>query len=192
MKTRVRPEYWAHARCLPARGASSRSPVSGSRSRRMTIVAYGTTVDAVTITDVTPTTEETNAATELVNVAAVEPAVKSPVLASIVPPPAPIIAHDGVIAMTLPCVSVPTAVNCCVAPSTTLGLLGEMVTFVSAPGKTVIDARPEVEPHPDPCRATTVFVNVPATVPAVKTPLLSIEPPPETTNHVGVIGTTLS
>src|SRR4051812_29263083 len=115
-----------------------------------------------------------------------------PVVGSIVPPPAQSIDHTGVIGTTLPCASVPTAVNCCVAPTTTVGLGGETVIVVSAPGSTTTVARPLIEPHPEPTRAITVFVNVPADVPAVKTPLVSIVPPPPITIHVGEIGTTLS
>src|SRR5256885_15858879 len=57
---------------------------------------------------------------------------------------------------------------------------------------TVTVARALIAPQPDPIRATTVFVNVPATVPAVNTPPASMAPPPLTTSHVGAIGTTLS
>src|SRR5688572_4175642 len=143
----------------------------------------------VTITVAVPATPLLVARTVLSNVPAVPPAVKTPEFALIVPP---LFTTDqtGVMPIGLPLASLPTAVNCWfVLISTDAGFgVTMMVTTVGAGGVTMTVAVPEMAP----LVARTVFVNVPAVVPAVNAPLPAIiAPPPATTDHVGVIATTL-
>jgi hypothetical protein len=115
------------------------------------------------------------ALTVLVKVPVVVPAVKSPVDGSMVPPPA-VTDQTGVIATTLPCASLPTAVNCCVVLMGRVAGFGVTVIVASGPAITVTVADASIPRHV----ATTVLV-VPAIEPAVKRPVLeSIEPPPVT------------
>src|SRR5688500_12642205 len=62
-----------------------------------------------------------------------------------------------------------------------------MVIVASGPGSTTAVAKPLTEPPV----ARTVLVNVPATVPAEKSPELLIVPPPFTTDHTGLTETGL-
>lgn len=112
------------------------------------------------------------------------PAVKRPDARSIEPPPATT-DQVGEIATTLPAASVPTAVNCCVAPAASDAGLGVTVMLASGPAVTMTVAvlvRPPVV-------ALTVPVNVSGVVPAVNMPELVIVPPPATTDQVGVTAT---
>jgi hypothetical protein len=121
-----------------------------------------------------PNIEPLVARTVLLNVPVAPPAVNNPVLALMVPPPA-VTDQTGVIATTLPCASLPTAVNCCVVLMGSVGF-GVTVIVASGPATTVTVADASIPRHV----ATTVLVT-PATEPAVKRPLLeSIEPPPVT------------
>jgi hypothetical protein len=93
----------------------------------------------------------------------------------------------GVIATRLPFASLPTAVNSRVRPTLSVVGFGVTVMLASGPGVTVTVAVP-VSPS---LLACTVLMNVPLTVPAVKRPASSTEPPPATMDQVGVNCTTL-
>src|ERR1035437_5913752 len=108
------------------------------------------------------------ALTVLVNVPDVVPAVNKPV--ELIVPPLAATDQVGAIATTLPLASLPTAVNCCVPPVARLLGFGLTVIVASAPTATFTVAKPEMPP----LVACTVFGYVPATVPAVKTPVLPL------------------
>src|ERR1035437_2275942 len=73
----------------------------------------------------------------------------------------------GTIATMFPFASLPTAVNCCVPPVERLLVLGLTVIDASAPRPTFTVAEPAMPL----LVACTVLAYVPATVPAVKTPV---------------------
>src|ERR1035437_8020205 len=93
----------------------------------------------------------------------------------------------GTITTMFPFASLPTAVNCCVPPVERLLVLGLTVIDASAPTATFTVAKPEMPP----LVACTVFGYVPATVPAVKTPVLPLMLPAVafTTDQTGTITT---
>ena len=92
-----------------------------------------------TVTVAVAEIEPLDTRTVFVNVPATAAAVKSPVLGSIVPPLATT-DHAGVKATTLPCASLPTAVNCCVARMATVAGDGVIVIVASGPVVTITDA----------------------------------------------------
>src|SRR2546423_6790207 len=128
------------------------------------------------LTVAVPKIEPLVALTVLENVPAVVPAVKSPPGVVIVPPQL-VTDQAGVTGTTLPATSLPTAVNCCVAPTATVAGFGVTVIVARAPAVTVTVAVPETVP----LVAWTVLAYVPGVVPAVKRPVALIEPPPLTT-----------
>ena len=132
-----------------------------------------------------PETVPLVARTVLVKVPAALPAVKRP-LALIVPPLATT-DQTGVNATMLLPASRPTAVNCRVPLLARTTVFGETVTDATAPAPIDTEEVPEMVP----LVARTVLVKVEATLPAVKRPVLLIVPPAATTDHVGVIATTL-
>lgn len=118
------------------------------------------------------------------NVPGVVPAVKTPVVALMVPPPLTT-DQTGVIATVLPPASRPTAVKVCCAPIARVAGFGVTVIDASGPTVTVTVAVPEIVP----LVALTVLAKVPGVVPAVKRPVVLIAPPPATTDQTGVIAT---
>ena len=160
----------------------------GAAAPRFTIDGGGGAV-AVTITVAVPEIVPLVALTVLLNVPATAPAVNRPVLAPMVPPPFTT-DQTGVIAMTLPFPSRPTAVNCWVALTRTVAGFG--VTVMVASDEALTDTITVAVPEIVPLVALTVLVNVPVTAPAVNTPVLaSMLPPPFTTDQTGVMATTL-
>ena len=140
-----------------------------------------------TITVAVPLTLPLVALTVLENVPASVPAVNTPVLASMVPPPLTT-DHTAVMGTALPFASVPIAVNCCVAPGASVTGLGVTMMPASGPVTIVTVALPLMAP----LVARTVFAYVPVGPDAVNRPeLASIEPPPLVTDHTGVMATTL-
>ena len=95
--------------------------------------------------------------------------------------------QTGVIGTTLLPMSLPTAVNCCVALMPINAGPGVTVIVANAPARIGTVAVPEIVP----LVAFTELVNVPAVDPAVNKPVLLTVPPPATTDHVGVMVTTL-
>src|SRR5436309_14570422 len=89
--------------------------------------------------------------------------------------------HVGLNGTTFPPASLPTATNCRVVVTARVTGFGVRTMEASAPGVTVIEARPEIPPTV----ARTVLANEPATRPAENTPLELIVPPFATTDHVG-------
>ena len=127
------------------------------------------------------------AVTVFVNVPAADPAVNTPVTALIVPPPL-VTVQIGMMLTTLPAASRPTAVNCCcvlAAIDTGVGVT-VMVATTGAGGVATVVTMTVAKAERDPLVARIVFVNVPATEPAVKSPIGEMVPPPETTLQVGV------
>src|SRR5450759_1468777 len=141
---------------------------------------------AVTMAVAVPKIAPLVARTVLVNVPATAPAVKRPEAALMAPPPA-VTDQTGVIATTLPLASRPTAVYCRVVLMGMVPGFGVTVIVASTPGVTMTVAVTVI-----PLQVTdTVLVNVPATVPAVNSPVWVIVPPPATTDQVGVTARTL-
>jgi hypothetical protein len=129
----------------------------------------------VTVTVAEPKRLPLVARTVLLNVPIDPPAVNNPVFASIVPPPFTT-DHTGVIATTLPPASLPTAVNCCCVLIPSVTGFGVTVIVASGPATTVTVADAAI-----PRQVATTVLLVPATEPAVKTPVLGLmEPPPVT------------
>src|SRR5450759_533795 len=128
------------------------------------------------------------ALTVLANVPVAPPAVKRPVTASMLPP---LFTTDqtrgGGIGTTLPPASLPTAVNCCVAPMASVSGFGVTVIVKSGPAITVTVAVPKMAPWV----ALTVLANVPIVLPAVKKPVALMLPGGLTVDQTGVIATTL-
>src|SRR6185503_4224441 len=144
----------------------------------------GVVVPGVTITVATPDSVPLVACTVPLNVPAVAPAVKFP-LELMLPPPFTT-DQTGVIGVTLPPTSLPTAVNCCVPLIRTDPGVGDTVIVAGAPAVTVTVPAPETPPTV----ATIEFVNVPTVLPAVKSPVAALMvPPPATTDQTGVIVT---
>jgi hypothetical protein len=127
---------------------------------------------AMTVTVAVPKIVPLVALTLLGNVPVVFPAVKRPVVATMVPGGLTV-DQVGVIATTLPFASFPTAVNCCVAPMSNVGF-GVTVIVASGPAVTMTVAVAVT------LLQVTDTVIVPAVVPAVNSPVLVIVPPPET------------
>jgi hypothetical protein len=144
------------------------------------VTGFGVTVivasgPGVTIAVAVPKMDPLVALTVFGNVPAVVPAVNNPVAALMVPPPA-VTDHTGVIATTFPFASRPTAVYCWVPLIGIVPGFGVTVIVASGPATTVTVAEADI-----PRQVATTVLLVPATVPAVKTPVLgSIEPPPVT------------
>lgn len=132
----------------------------------------------MTVTVAVPKIVPLVARTLLGNVPVVLPAVKTPVVATMVPGGLTV-DQAGVIATTLPFASLPTAVNCCVAPMSSVGF-GVTVIVASGPAVTVTVAVAVTPLH------VTDTVDVPGVEPAVNNPVLVIVPPP-TTDQVGVV-----
>jgi hypothetical protein len=122
------------------------------------------------------------ARTVLANVPATVPAVKSPLLALMVPPPF-VTDQTGVIVTTLLLASRPTAVYCWVPLIGIVPGLGVTVIVASGPAVTMIVAEADTPLHV----TTTVLVNVPAVVPAVNNPVCVIVPPPAATDQTGLL-----
>ena len=139
---------------------------------------------AVTVTVAVPEIAPLVALTVLVNVPATAPAVKRPVAALMLPPPFTT-DQTGEIGKMLPSPSRPTAVNCCVPLVWTEAGFGVTVMVASDRGKRGHGSRFAVaKPETVPLVALTVLVNVPATAPAVKRPVLaSMVPPPHDRPH---------
>jgi len=137
--------------------------------------------DAMTVTVAVPKIEPLVARTLLANVPVVFPAVKRPEVALMVPGGLTVDQTSGLSVTTLPAPSLPTAVNCCVAPTSSVGF-GVTVIVASGPTVTMTVAVADIPLQV----TTTVFVYVPGTVPAVKSPVWVIVPPPDATDHVGV------
>src|ERR1700694_25031 len=155
-----------------------------------TVAGFGVTVMVasapVPMTVALPETEPLVATTVLGNVPDAPPAVKRPVPATMLPPPAATV-QTGVIGTMLPPASLPTAVNCCWAPGASVAGFGVTVIVASGPTVTMTVAVPEIAP----LVALTVLANVPVVVPAVKRPEAALMlPPPATTDQTGVIATT--
>src|SRR5450759_2713300 len=144
---------------------------------------------AVTTTVAVPKTVPLVALTVLGNVPAAPPAVKRPVLATMLPPPFTTDqTRGGGIGTTLPPASLPTAANCCVVLMASVSGFGVTVIVKSGPAITMAVAVPKIVP----LVARTVLVNVPVTAPAVKRPEPALmAPPPAVTDQTGVIATTL-
>jgi hypothetical protein len=135
--------------------------------------------EAMTVTVAVPKIVPLVALTLLGNVPVVLPAVKRPEAATIVPGGLTVV-QTGVIATTLPFASWPTAVNCCVAPMSSVGF-GVTVIVVSGPAVMMTVAEAVT-----PLQVTdTLFVNVPAVGPAVYSPVLVIVPPPPLAAQMG-------
>ena len=112
------------------------------------------------------------------------PAVKSPDVGLIEPPPATT-DQLGTIGITLPLASLPTAVNCWVVLMTSETGFGVTVIVASGPATTMTVAVPDIPS----LVALTVLLYVPGTVPAVKRPDAPIVPPPAAMDHAGVTAT---
>ena len=84
------------------------------------------------------------ACTVLLNVFAVVPAVNRPV--ALIEPPPLITCHAGVIATTLFCASLATAVNCCVPPVASDAGFGVTVIVATGPAITDTEAAPLMPP----------------------------------------------
>jgi hypothetical protein len=136
--------------------------------------------DAITVTVAVPKIAPLVARTLFGNVPVVFPAVKRPEAATMVPGGLTV-DQTGVIVTTLPLASLPTAVNCCVAPTRSVGF-GVTVIVASGPAVTMTVAVAETPLQV----TTTVLVYVPGTVPAVNSPVWVIVPPPAATDHTGV------
>jgi hypothetical protein len=140
----------------------------------------------VTIAVAVPKIVPLVALTVFVNVPTAPPAVNgavSPVVpAGMVPPPAVTdqVGANGEIMLPLP--SLPTAVYVIVVLIGNVPGFGVTVIVASGPAVTMTVAKAVMPLHV----TETVLVNVPATVPAVKSPVCVIVPPPATTAHVGV------
>src|ERR1019366_3217510 len=94
----------------------------------------------------------------------------------------------GTITTGFPFTSLPTAVNCCGAPTLSVSDGGLTVIVASAPATTFTVATPEMGP----LVACTVFAYAPATVPAVNSPALSmVHAVTFTTDQLGGTGTML-
>src|SRR6476619_7058935 len=119
----------------------------------------------VTVTVAEPKIVPLVARTVLLNVPVTPPAVNKPLPALMTPPPFTT-DHTGVIATTLPPASLPTAVNCCGVLIASVTGFGVTVIVASGPGVTMAVAVPKMLP----LVARTVFVKVPAVVPAVNNP----------------------
>src|SRR5690242_19727246 len=139
----------------------------------------------VTTTVARPLMAPLVAETVFVKVPATPPAVNMPV--RLMAPPPAATDHVGEMAMTLLPASLPTAVNCCVPLAASVSGFGVTVMLASAPALTTTVAVPEMVP----LAAFTVFGKEPSVVPAVNNPLALMAPPLATTDHVGVIVTTL-
>jgi hypothetical protein len=140
----------------------------------------------VTIAVAVPKIVPLVALTVLVNVPTAPPAVKgavSPVVpAGMVPPPA-VTDHVGVNGeMMLPLPSLPTAVYVIVVLIGSVPGFGVTVIVATGPAVTITVAKAVMPLHV----TETVLLNVPGVVPAVKSPVCVIVPPPATTDHVGV------
>src|SRR5688500_6744683 len=106
------------------------------------------------------------------------PAVKRPVLATMVPGGL-VLDQTGVAVRTLPLASLMTALNCAVTPIACV-VSGATTIVAGAPGVTMTVANAVMPLHV----TLTVLVNVPAAVPAVNKPVDAlIVPPPATTAH---------
>src|SRR5450759_167525 len=151
------------------------------------VSGFGVTVivksgPAITVTVAVPKIAPWVALTVLATVPIVLPAVKKPV--ALMLPGGLTVDQTGVIATTLPLASLPTAVNCCVPPMTSVGF-GVTVIVKSGPAVTVIVTLTVI-----PLQVTAITV-VPAVVPAVNSPVvLPIVPPPETIDQVGLTART--
>ena len=110
------------------------------------------------------------------------PAVNTPVELT-VPPPFTTV-QVGVNCTTLPDASLPTATNCCGAPTASVAGLGVTVMVATGPTVTITVAVAEM----DPLVALMVLAYVPGAPAALNTPLASMDPPPLTTDHVIVVG----
>jgi hypothetical protein len=120
----------------------------------------------------------THAWTELGNEPSVLPAVKRPV--ALMVPGGLAADQTGVTVRTLPLASVTTALNCAVAPTTSV-VSGATTIFAAGPAITVTVA---VAVMP---LQLTVIVDVPGVEPAVNNPVLVIVPPPVTA-QMGFLG----
>src|SRR5450756_1035753 len=143
---------------------------------------------AVTTTVAVPETVPLVALTVLGNVPVAPPAVKRPVLATMLPPPFTTDqTRGGGIGTTLPPASLPTAANCCVVLMASVSGFGVTVIVKSGPAITVTVAVPKIAPWV----ALTVLANVPIVLPAVKKPVALMLPGGLTVDQTGVIATTL-
>jgi hypothetical protein len=100
---------------------------------------------AITVTVAVPKIEPLVARTLLANVPVVFPAVKRPEAATMVPGGL-VVDQTGVIVTGLPLASLPTAVNCCVAPTRSVGF-GVTVIVASGPAVTTTVAVAETPLH---------------------------------------------
>ena len=114
----------------------------------------------VTFTVAVPKIVPLVARTVLGNDPAVEPAVKTPLPETMVPPPF-VTDQTGVIATTLPCASLPTAVKVCCALIAIVAGLGVTVIVASGPAVTVTVAVAVMPVQ------VIVMVAVPGVAPAV-------------------------
>ena len=155
------------------------------------VMVANTPADATTVTDAVPEIAPLVARIVFGNTPAVAPAVKTPDVLPIVPPPLITVqVTAGEIATTTPFASLPVAVNVCEPLTGILPAFAVMAMVVNAPlvPTTVTEASVETVP------LVTLIVceYVPAAAPAVNTPvLLLIVPPPFTTDQVGVSTTAL-
>ena len=134
----------------------------------------------MTVTDAKPVTLPTAAVMEFGNAPGLAAAVKKPPWVMV--PAAPCAVHVKPVGTTLLNASRASAVNCWVPFAITVAVDGVTVTDSTGPGVTLTDAK-AVSPF---ASARTVLGKVPAVVPAVKTPVEVMVPPPATTLHVGV------
>ena len=111
----------------------------------VTVMVASAAAGGVTVTVAVPEIAPTAALTVLVNVPPTVPAVKRPVPLSMLPPPTTT-DQTGVIATTLPLASLPTAVNCCVAPALSVTGFGVTTIVASGPAVTVTVALPVMVP----------------------------------------------
>src|ERR1017187_4072935 len=143
--------------------------------------------EPATITVAKPTTWPLIACTVLVYVPATVPAVKTPVPLLMMPAVWFTTDQAGTMPTMFPFTSLPTAVKVCVAPVARLLGFGLTVIENSGPTATFTVAKPATWP----LVACTVFVYVPDTVPAVKTPvpLLMLPAVAFTTDQTGTMPT---
>src|ERR1019366_5370048 len=143
--------------------------------------------EPATITVAKPTTWPLIACTVLVYVPATVPAVKTPVPLLMLPAVWFTTDQTGTMPTRFPFTSLPTAVKVCGPPVARLLGFGLTVIDASAPTATFTVAKPEMPP----LVACTVFVYVPDTVPAMKSPVLPLMLPAVafTTDQTGTMPT---
>src|SRR5579862_818273 len=137
----------------------------------------------VTVTFAVPEIAPLVACTVLLKDPDTPPAVNKPAL--LTTPPPLMTAQMGDITNTLPLASLPTATNCWVEFTGIETGFGVTVMLANGPLVTMTVAKPESPPK----LARMVFVNVPDTVPAVKSPDPMMVPPFATTAQVGAMAT---